>query len=197
MKRHIDFRLNCIVNSFFKVSDIKPAIGDLRIIQLASNTLLRRFKEICDCHNITYWLDYGTLLGACRNGGFIPWDDDIDIGMMRLDFEKLERVLYHNSDFRLSEWLHLNNEYDVHCRVKKFMFADKNCNLFIDIFCYDFCSCKDKDIFYDEYINLKNQLRSDLAKLNMSKYSFCPCENSSDLNIINKVFKKYSPPKRW
>lgn len=49
--------------------------------------LLRVFDYICKKHYIDYWLDYGTLLGAIRHNGFIPWDNDIDIGILRPDYE--------------------------------------------------------------------------------------------------------------
>ena len=51
----------------------------LRQMQLKLVDILREITTLCDRHNIPYWLDSGTLLGAVRHGGFSPWDDDIDI----------------------------------------------------------------------------------------------------------------------
>lgn len=59
----------------------------LREIQLASLEILKRIDEICRKEGFRYWLAYGTLIGAVRHGGFIPWDDDLDIMMPRPDYE--------------------------------------------------------------------------------------------------------------
>lgn len=64
------------------------SIEDARPMQL---DILKKCVEICDRHGLTYFLAQGTLLGAVRNGGFIPWDDDIDIIMPAEDLEKFSK----------------------------------------------------------------------------------------------------------
>ena len=56
--------------------------------------ILRDVADFCDNNNLVYYLAYGTLIGAIRHKGFIPWDDDIDIMMPRPDYEEFVR-LYH------------------------------------------------------------------------------------------------------
>lgn len=68
---------------------VSEEIKKLRIVQM---DLLRRFINVCKKHHITYYAAGGTLLGAARHKGFIPWDDDIDVQMMWDDYQKLMDV---------------------------------------------------------------------------------------------------------
>lgn len=70
-----------------------PEGSDLRMAQLRMLTLLSFLDKVCKEHNLKYWLDSGTLIGAARHDGFIPWDDDVDICMPRNDAEKLKKIL--------------------------------------------------------------------------------------------------------
>ncbi|WP_242604439.1 LicD family protein [Legionella gresilensis] len=66
--------------------------GRLRQAQLRMLDMLKVIDAICVKHQLVYWLDAGTLLGAIRHQGFIPWDDDMDIAMPRESYEKFLKV---------------------------------------------------------------------------------------------------------
>lgn len=72
-------------------------ILELRKIQLCELEILKKFARFCDENNLKYVLIGGTLLGAIRHKGFIPWDDDIDVAMPRPDYEKFIKIVKEKS----------------------------------------------------------------------------------------------------
>lgn len=66
--------------------------GRLRKAQLKMLAMLEVVDKICTQHGLDYWLDAGTMLGAVRHQGFIPWDDDMDIAMPRASYEKFLQI---------------------------------------------------------------------------------------------------------
>lgn len=86
--------LQYFLNLFHSPSEIPVTDDkDLRLLQLCDAELIHILDKFFVKHNITYWLDFGTLLGAVRHKGFIPWDDDMDIAVPRADYIKLTTEL--------------------------------------------------------------------------------------------------------
>ena len=67
--------------------------ADRKKIWQVEMELLEVLDRICCRNGLRYFVDYGTLLGAVRHRGFIPWDNDIDVVMMRPDYERLKLVI--------------------------------------------------------------------------------------------------------
>ena len=60
--------------------------------------ILKDFIKICEENDLTYYMYAGSLLGAIRHNGFIPWDDDLDVIMFRDDFEKFKKIFNSPND---------------------------------------------------------------------------------------------------
>ena len=83
-------------------------IDELKKIQI---NILDQVADFCNKNDISYWLDCGTLLGAVRHKGYIPWDDDVDIGMFRSDFDRFLN-LFNQSNERYKVYnIENNNEF--------------------------------------------------------------------------------------
>jgi len=64
----------------------------LKHLQILELMILKDFIKICEENNLNYYMYAGSLLGAVRHNGFIPWDDDLDVIMFRDDFEKFKKI---------------------------------------------------------------------------------------------------------
>lgn len=88
-------------------------VEQLRKVQL---DILDAIDCFCKENSIKYWLDKGTLLGAVRHKGYIPWDDDIDIGLLREDYEKFAESFKTDGRFK---FISLSNEPNIYCPYGK------------------------------------------------------------------------------
>lgn len=131
-----------------------------RNLQLTETDMLKQLDYVCKTHDIPYFIMWGTALGAKRHHGFIPWDDDIDVGMMREDYNRLKQIpkeewnglqlidgetecFYHDkvfprlykpgTVFETEQWVKYTNNADG---IKK--------PVWIDIFLYDYTESIDE-----------------------------------------------------
>lgn len=122
---------------FFR--SLPKATGGMRLLQLGCAKLLGEFDALCKANEIPYWINFGTLIGAIRHGGFIPWDDDTDLGIMRDDLDRLMNVVEEESRYRITV---VYDKY-VHCRQVRFLYADGSIPCFLDLFIYDWAPAVD------------------------------------------------------
>lgn len=155
---------------FFR--ELGAATGSVSATQKGSSFLLQKLKAVCGTLDIKFWLYYGTLLGAKRHGAFIPWDDDIDVGIMRDDLTRLQEYLKDDEYFTVD--VLYNTEWAD--RVYKFRFKNEDLPAYVDLFPFDYCKGRPENIWN----NLK-KLKSEMVK------RFREYEKESG-NVLHKCF---------
>lgn len=124
---------------------------ELKQIQHLGLEMLKEFIKICDMLNVDYFLDGGTLLGAVRHKGFIPWDDDIDVGMLREDYNRFlaEAPALLSKRYELQTPYNGKNSPYVYAKIRAngtsfIEYCNRNVRMhhgvYIDIFPYDTAS---------------------------------------------------------
>lgn len=122
----------------------------LRQLQLSELEILKEFVRICEKHHLKYVLTGGTLLGAVRHGGFIPWDDDIDVAMLRADYDRFAQLCKDELGPKFFYQSPATDPYYflTYAKIRKngteiyeerFRKAKFHKGIFIDIFPLDFC----------------------------------------------------------
>ncbi len=121
--------------------------------------LLKEFDRVCKKHDIPYVLFCGTALGAVRHKGFIPWDDDLDVSMLRSDYERFLKI----APAELYEKYYLQAEFSKHWPMK-FSKLRKNNTTYLEKF-----HPKDKKMHQGIYIDI------------------FPCDNAYDNEFMRKL----------
>lgn len=119
----------------------------LRQHQLRMVSMLKYFDDLCKKYGIRYWLSSGNCLGLVRHGGFIPWDDDMDVEMLREDYLKLEKVFQETEDYVFQTWKNDKGYFwafgkmrDKHSHIDEGKSYDElyeHRGVYIDVFCLE------------------------------------------------------------
>jgi len=149
-----------------KITEAPQADGPLRITQLANYQLMKEADAYCRKHGLKLWLTFGTLLGAVRHGGFIPWDDDIDVEMTREDYNKLIQLI--NADTGLdfyAEMIHTPKDCNIFLKIRH----KKIPGIFIDITPIDETG---EQLTKKQRLNLSNKIKRFRRKMNRQILKF-------------------------
>lgn len=192
------------------IETLKPCPDEvLRREQLRCVDFCKEITDFFDSNNLEYFITSGTLIGAMRHKGFIPWDDDFDVGMMRKDYEKLKEILRanfqgidisricaskHNKTAIVNKILKSSQGKMMYIIGPKYIQIYRGTCLadstLIDIFSYD---------FYREDYTL-GELKKDMARIkketikidNFKKmYNYLESELKNSPNVVEKSNKVY------
>ena len=171
------------------ISNFPKAKGILKELQDINFYILKRLKSICDENGVQFWLHGGSLLGAVRHGGFIPWDDDIDVGMQRCDFEHLKTLLENDSELELKNFYFVPG---ICSRQPRVVFRGEYQPFFVDIFVYDDIASNDINDTWNQFCTEKEKQVSELTDLHLFNNFHCLIDNDEDREKIDSIYEKYS-----
>lgn len=162
----------------------------IKRVWAAELEVFEEIRRVCLKHKIPFFADWGTLLGAVRHKGFIPWDDDLDIGMLRPDYNRFLEV----ASFELGKWFELKSVYNdpSHNNVKARVITGRHMN-FDEEYLRRFHYCPyivGVDIFPIDYIprddNLRTQQCEIISKLLTSAHSISeePPYSEEEISLV-------------
>ena len=163
-------------------------VGEIQEMELG---IMEYIHGVCQKIGVKYFLAYGSLIGSVRHQGFIPWDDDMDICMLREDYEKLQDYLIANPDERYEVMSYKNNLNYVYPFMKvqdnhtylleEDVRIDSNMGIYVDIFPVD---------GYEDDADFKNKMTKLIKKRQLSCYTFKGITNTKSL--LNSLIRYIS-----
>lgn len=165
---------NDLFNTIFLDYKLKPN-KLYNNIQTLCYELLKFMGNICSKYDINWWVDFGNLLGSVRHENFVPWDDDLDIGMMREDYHKLISVMYDEvEEHNLADCINIYyrhrkyNAKQVNSFAQLFVMDRKRAGervmAGLDVFPYDYLVTKDVENFGQKYNNAQRNFYNNLTR---------------------------------
>lgn len=163
-------------------------------IQTIILSIMKFYNQVCRNNNLDYWLWSGTLLGAERHEGFIPWDEDADVGMLRTDFEKLKKIINCQTRYKLVDFYEVGIRYNSCGRFAKLIDTECPFPIYLDIFPFDFEIVDSHEaaakLYYERRELLQNEIWNKAQELNL-KLESRPCENKELKKQIDEIFDRH------
>lgn len=144
---------------------------------LIDKKLFFKFVSLLEAHDIFFWLDFGTLLGAYREKTFISGDDDVDVSLWAVDYWKIRKII------DLSDW-----KYKSIWRKEITVYHESNPDFHIDLFFYD-----KEETNCTAYVYLENKITKDI---NIESKMFVPKELLEEFKIIKFYKHSFNIPKK-
>lgn len=166
--------------------------ANIAMLQKGSGYLLRRMRQICLEKDIPFWLLGGTLLGAVRHKGFIPWDDDIDVGMMREDIERFQEAVKEYPDLKFDRYFSVPVRREA-CYVMRLTLADARAPFWVDVLCYDYAGdpSKDEEELWQEINQCRFRMLAELAELMpRMKRVYGNLSDDEDRKLVEQIYLK-------
>lgn len=158
-----------------------------RSYQLIMNSILQRIRKICEENDIEFFLLAGTLIGAVRHKGFIPWDDDIDIGMFRDQYYRFKTAIENDEMIEVDNYCNSGGEIYIKVKLK---ISDV---FFVDIFLFEYLDIEETQIETStkKIMALNETLQNQIVDLINSKFRYLDWSFPHRKEEINKIISSF------
>lgn len=170
---------------------------ELRKLQLTQVEILKDIDEFCVANNIPYSIAFGTVLGAVRHGGFIPWDDDVDICMLREDYNRFISLWKDNDKYLLQNHSTNPDFTQTFTKIRKRNTAfvqttdvgkDFHKGIFVDIFPFDRVA--------EGGVKRKIQILNSILYALYSR-GYTPKNNGTLMRLCSSIILKLKPKSKY